>query len=257
MGILDDVQKWGLGLLNGGAMPAQGAAQAAPFGFAMQQPGTYPTAFDNRQGRLGRQGLPLDKATDFPTALGQGAARSLATLPQRAMDAAQESVAHNYGPGPASINDWEDRWQDPLPKVGAETALMMMGGAGLVPAEAGALRSGFTTIPRVVSSKEMQKAVLKNEWSKTGADLDYNAMEYDDALNNAFNRHTALWNKQNGTNIDPNNYNLGSNRDFERAFEAAHLDGKKSPFPGVRAANDFYESNDELHRGAYLPGQEP
>ncbi len=62
---------------------------------------------------------------------------NLATLPQRAIDAAKISAAHNYGPSPDVMSDSDAPFVDPLPSVAAETALTMMGGSGLVPVASG------------------------------------------------------------------------------------------------------------------------
>jgi hypothetical protein len=70
-----------------------------------------------------------NKAADIAGKVAYGMMRQVATLPQRAMDAAAESFNHTYGPGPSTLSD-SDVWVDPLPAVAAETALMTMGGIG-------------------------------------------------------------------------------------------------------------------------------
>jgi hypothetical protein len=61
-----------------------------------------------------------------------GAVNSLATLPQRAIDASAQDIA--------TLGSGEPK-QSVAPAV--ETALNMMGGAGAIPAEANTLRSGL------------------------------------------------------------------------------------------------------------------
>jgi hypothetical protein len=172
MGILDDtLQRWGVGLLNGGALPAPPVAPPAPFGFA-------PTTDDMiRQARLQlanqQQNPPpvgdvtpwappwIDLGGDHPTGgtawgnkaadiaskvaygLMKNAVIGLVTLPKRAFDASHESFAHTFGPGPATISDSDPPWHDPLPAIAAETALTMTGGAGPFAAEANALQAGL------------------------------------------------------------------------------------------------------------------
>ena len=70
--------------------------------------------------------------------------RNLASLPQRAIEAAQQSAEHDFAPRLATISDSDPPWQDPLIPVAVETALTTMGGAGAVPARANTLRSGLT-----------------------------------------------------------------------------------------------------------------
>jgi hypothetical protein len=83
----------------------------------------------------------------------------LATLPQRAIEAAKISAAHNYGPSPDVVSDSDAPFVDPLPSVAAETALTMMGGSGTVPAGANELRAGLKlpmdTASRMARAKEM------------------------------------------------------------------------------------------------------
>lgn len=55
------------------------------------------------------------------------AATGLATLPQRAIEAAKISAAHNYGPSPEVMSDSDAPFVDPLPAVAAETALIIGG----------------------------------------------------------------------------------------------------------------------------------
>jgi A nuclease of the HNH/ENDO VII superfamily with conserved WHH len=102
---------------------------------AIQQPGMQPES-------------QLQRATTYNDPEGDAAAMSpetyvnpfvkrtlgdLATLPQRAIDAAKISAAHNYGPSPDVMSDSDAPFVDPLPSVAAETALTMMGGSGPVP----------------------------------------------------------------------------------------------------------------------------
>jgi hypothetical protein len=67
----------------------------------------------------------------------------LVTLPQRAIEAAKISAAHNYGPSPGVMSDSDAPFFDPLPSVAAETALTMMGGVG-APRVAGITAKGVS-----------------------------------------------------------------------------------------------------------------
>lgn len=49
-------------------------------------------------------------------------ARGMYGLPQRAIEAAQLSAAHTYGPGPSASSDSDPRWTDPLPAATTEAA---------------------------------------------------------------------------------------------------------------------------------------
>lgn len=71
---------------------------------------------------------------------------STATLPKRLGDAVQESNAHTFGSGPSTLTTDELPWnqRDTLPGISAEAAMLMMGGAGVVPAETNTLRAGLT-----------------------------------------------------------------------------------------------------------------
>jgi hypothetical protein len=159
MGLLDDtLQKWGVGMLNGAPIPTGLPTQPAPFGFdttaqdMIQQArarlaaipldaapnggNSYPTSFDARQQRLAQQGLALDpgdKTSDPASRLVAGAAQDVATIGpvRRLMDANAYDTEH-FGDAPMAT------------APAAETAMMLIGGAGAVPAEASALRSGLT-----------------------------------------------------------------------------------------------------------------
>jgi hypothetical protein len=159
-----------LGLLNGGTLPAPSVTPPAPFGFApttddMIQRARAQLAAQQRNpppvGDIGPWAPPwIDLGGDHPTGgtawgnkaadvaskvaygLMRNAVTGLVTLPKRLFDAERESFEHTYGPGPATISDSDPPWQDPLPAVAAETALMMVGGAGGMPGEINALRSG-------------------------------------------------------------------------------------------------------------------
>jgi hypothetical protein len=144
---------------------------------AIQQPGMQPES-------------QLQRATTYNDPEGDAAAMSpetyvnpfvkrtlgdLATLPQRAIDAAKISAAHNYGPSPDVMSDSDAPFVDPLPSVAAETALTMMGGSrpvpvatGMIPAakgvagsvaeEAGAgLRALTDAAPRSPASRAAEK----------------------------------------------------------------------------------------------------
>ena len=111
--------------------------------------------------------------------------------------------------------------------------------------------------PRIVSSKEMQEKVLQEEWRRNGPDLDY-----DDLPPGVWEREVKAWNKEHGTSIDPDYYELNPKADFDRHIEAKYLAGKKPPFPGVKKANEYFEgrsyvSDDEPLYGAYLKGEGP
>jgi hypothetical protein len=94
-----------------------------------------------------------NKAADIASKVAYGMMTQLATLPQRAIDASATDVQHlgEDGYTPQSIG----------PAV--ETAMMMMGGAGAVPAEANSLRTGIyrrrplsmDTEARMARAKEM------------------------------------------------------------------------------------------------------
>ncbi|KIZ47397.1 MULTISPECIES: hypothetical protein [Rhodopseudomonas] len=114
--------------------------------------------------------------------------------------------------------------------------------------------------PRIVSSKEMQLAVLRNEWQRHGPDLDYEDVLAGRSGDKLWRDEVNAWNEAHGTSIDPDpnaTYKFGSYPDFEKHFEAKHLDGKKAPFPGVKKANDYFEFNGNIEHTAYLRGQEP
>ena len=78
------------------------------------------------------------KAADVASKVAYGMMKQVATLPQRAIDAARVSFEHNYGPGPSTLSD-SDAWVAPLPAVAAETALTMMGASSPVPVPAGTI----------------------------------------------------------------------------------------------------------------------
>jgi len=84
------------------------------------------------------------KAADIGSQLAYRYIHGLLTLPQRAIEAAQQSAEHDFGPGPAAISDSDPPWQDPLIPVAVEIALATMGGAGAVPARANTRRAGLT-----------------------------------------------------------------------------------------------------------------
>lgn len=79
-----------------------------------------------------------NKAADIGSKLGYGAMQGLVTLPKRAIDAAAQDAQHfgEEGYEPQSIGPAMD------------TALTMVGGAGVVPAEANALRTGIGVMAR-------------------------------------------------------------------------------------------------------------
>lgn len=115
--------------------PPAEASQGVPFG-ALSLPDVGAPAIGNG-GTLHGAGSPGtawgNKSADIASKLAYGAMTGLATLPQRAIEASQSNV---------------ENWGNPdyRPDVGpaAETAMLMIGGAGVVPAEANALRSGMT-----------------------------------------------------------------------------------------------------------------
>lgn len=98
---------------------------------------SYPTAFDARQQRLARQGLPADpgdKTSDLATRLLGGVVQDAATLgPVRRLMNANAVDTANWGAPPTAAGP------------AAETAMMLMGGAGAAPAEANSLRAGLAT----------------------------------------------------------------------------------------------------------------
>ena len=106
----------------------------APFGALAPAGAAFGTLSPEEQGSLPPN--VLDKI--FAHLVG-----GVATLPQRAVDAAKISAAHNYGPLPDTMSDSDAPFVDPLPAAAAETAMTMMGGAGVVPAEANSLRMGI------------------------------------------------------------------------------------------------------------------
>ena len=108
--------------------------------------------------------------------------------------------------------------------------------------------------PRIVSTKDMQEAVLRNEWTQHGPDLDYN-----DVPNATWVKEVRAWNKTRDftKQINPEDYKFGSQPEFEKAFEEKYLTGNKRKFPGAKKANEWFEEQGEPERGAYLAGEEP
>ena len=133
------------------------------------------TAFDMRQQRLARQGLKPDfgsQTTDLPTLMAKQAATGLVTLPQRLGEAVQESNAHTFGPGPSTMTTDELPFsmRDRSPGLAAEAAMTTMGGAGIVPAEANALRTGLTGV-KATSKAFLDQSVPVDIWATDASKL--------------------------------------------------------------------------------------
>lgn len=88
-----------------------------------------------------------------PTAL-SGMLSGVMNMPKHLIDAAKESAAHNYGPGPAVQSD---SWVDPLPAQAAQTA-MALGGMGAPAAEAGAAGIFGGRLAKTADLKALQEA---------------------------------------------------------------------------------------------------
>jgi uncharacterized protein len=106
--------------------------------------------------------------------------------------------------------------------------------------------------PRIVSSKKMQKAVLKNEWARNGRDLDFEDVWQTDEGNKLWEREADAWNAEHDADLDYDE--IYDDEGFRDAFAKKHLDGKKAPFPGVDEANDYFEFHGQTKSAAYLPG---
>lgn len=87
-----------------------------------------------------------------------------ATLPQRLGEAVQEANENYYGPGPKTMSTDELPFEmrDRSPGLSAEAAMAVMGGAGAVPSEAGALQAGMR-IPEGYYSKIPQEMRLSRQ----------------------------------------------------------------------------------------------
>lgn len=93
-----------------------------------------------------------NKAADVASKVAYGMMRQFVTLPQRAIEAAKISAAHNYGPSPDVISDSDAPFVDPLPAVALETALTMMGASAPVPRPTGMIL-GANKVARGVARK--------------------------------------------------------------------------------------------------------
>ena len=82
---------------------------------------------------------------------------NLATLPQRAIEAAKISAAHSYGPSPDVMSDSDAPFVDPLPSLAAETALTMMGSSGLVPVATGMIPAAKGVAGSVAEGAELTR----------------------------------------------------------------------------------------------------
>ena len=104
--------------------------------------------------------------------------------------------------------------------------------------------------PRVVSSKAIQQAVLKNEWLRHGRDLDFEDVWETATGQRAWKKAADAWNERHGTNFDYDE--IYNQEGFRDSFDNAYLKGKKAPFPGVQAANDFFENNGDHDKMAIV-----
>lgn len=119
--------------------------------------------------------------------------------------------------------------------------------------------SAEKNVPRVVSSRKMQQAVLRNTWARHGRDLDYDDVWETKAGDALWTREVQAWNEAHGTTLDPDRLDLynGEGGKFAAEFDQKYLAGKKAPFPGARAANEYFENDGQRSLTAYLPGQDP
>jgi hypothetical protein len=95
-----------------------------------------------------------------------------ATLPQRLGEAVQESNYNTFGPGPSTMTTDELPFsmRDRSPGLAAEAAMMIMGGAGVVPAEANALRAGLTGA-KAASKAFLDTSVPVDIWATDASKL--------------------------------------------------------------------------------------
>ncbi|MGO9049544.1 MAG: hypothetical protein ACLP19_05235 [Xanthobacteraceae bacterium] len=114
------------------------------------------------------------------------------------------------------------------------------------------------TEPRVVATRKMQEALLRNEWKRSGSDLDFEDIWQTDAGERLWLREVETWNEEHGTSIDPDNtpFSDASTREFLEYFDKKYLAGKKAPFPGVAKANEYFEDRD-FAQAVYFKGEEP
>lgn len=112
------------------------------------------------------------------------------------------------------------------------------------------------TIPeRVAMSPKSQFEALKAEWEKNGAPLDLTDVWGTSKGEKAWNRMVSDWNKANGTTFDPDNMPLNNQtRPIWDAFEKQFIPpGSKQKFPGISAANEYFEQLDNpAGRAVYL-----
>jgi hypothetical protein len=104
---------------------------------------------------------------------------------------------------------------------------------------------------KIVNTRAEQDAALREAWAVHGRTLDI-----DDLPDRTWRKAVTAWNKEHGASIDPDNYRFGSEPEFERAFEAEHLEGKTAPYPGAAKANEYFADSDKLEHTVYRPGEQ-
>lgn len=112
--------------------------------------------------------------------------------------------------------------------------------------------------PRIASSRVEQESMLREQWAKSGREMDYEDVWNDKKTERAWNDEIAEWNKRNlldQINPDPDvDYHFGSHPEFERYFDDKYLKGKMAPFPGVKRSNEYFEEDGSP--GVYLHKRE-
>lgn len=96
-----------------------------------------------------------------------------------------------------------------------------------------------------------QNEMLRAHWAEHGAALDHEHLP-----ESVWRGEVKAWNREHGTKMDPDYHQFGTQPAFEKHFEETHLAGKRAPYPGPAAANEYFEDaggeGTDAHHAVYV-----
>lgn len=105
----------------------------------------------------------------------------------------------------------------------------------------------------IATSRKAQFEATKSRWDKSGPELDFPDVWETAAGDRAWAKEVQAWNKEHGTNFNPDNMPQNSSTQgiFDR-FSEKYLAGKKQKFPGASQANEHFENSGDLGNMVHL-----
>ncbi len=116
---------------------------------------------------------------------------------------------------------------------------------------------GLPEPQNIATSRRVQADELKSRWQKSGPvydEADFMETPRGDKL---WTKEVNAWNKEFGTNFDPNNMPIdASTQGIVDRYRAKYIGDQKAKFPGVAAANEHFEYQGEPQNAIYLRGKD-